>query len=120
MHFVGEIEESLLASAGTPQARRNVNDTSFLNDDCTQTEGKSPDRKNLKGSMLGHFEMIRILSTAERQYVTKKLEDVFGASHHRMAFLDGQLYETFSSQPTAENTFRFPAEWQKRAVNIEG
>ncbi len=178
----------LRMAAPQPKTTGDVKDTFFLKDGRIPTEGKSPDLKNLKGSMLGHFDMSQIPPMAERQDVMKGLEGVFlnwlidskfGASHHRMAFieyqpgvgigphdhtfeesyfvlsgeiegvLDGQPYlakagdflwtgvgcvhsfqnksaqpvrwlETFSPQPPAENAFRFMAEWQKRAVEIEG
>ena len=66
-----------------------------MKDGRIPTEGKSPDLKNLKGSMLGDFDMSQIPPMAERQDVMKGLEGVFlnwridskvGASHHRMAF----------------------------------
>jgi quercetin dioxygenase-like cupin family protein len=82
-----------------PKTSGDVKDTFFLKDDRTPTEGKSPDLKNLKGSMLGHFDMSQIPPMAERQDVMKGLEGVFlnwlidskfGASHHRLAFIEYQ------------------------------
>jgi hypothetical protein len=49
----------------------------------TQEEGNSRDLKNLKGSMLGHFEMSRIPPNW-------LIDSKFGASHHRMAFIEYQ------------------------------
>jgi hypothetical protein len=87
MHFDGRFEESGLASAGP------------MKDSRIPTEGKSPDRNNLKGSMLAHFEMSQIPPMSERQNVMKGLEGVFlnwlidskfGASRYRRAFIDYQ------------------------------
>lgn len=71
----------------------------FLKDIRIPIEGKSPDLKNLNGSMLGHFDMGQIPPMTERQDVMEGLEGVFlkwlidikfDASHHRMAFIEYQ------------------------------
>ena len=178
----------LQMAAPQPKTSGDVKDTFFLKDGHIPTEGKILDLKNLNGSMLGHFDVSQVPPMAERHNVMPGLEGVFlnwlidakfGASHHRMAFieyqpgvgigphdhtfeesyfvlsgeiegvLDGEPYlakagdvlwtgvgcvhsfknksnapvqwiETFSPQPPAENQFRFMAEWEKRAVEIEG
>jgi hypothetical protein len=93
MHVVGRMDESGLATSGSkyaqgtialqqmaapqPRSSGDVNDTSFLKGKHISTEGKSSDLKNLKGSMLGHFDMSPIPPMAERQAVAKGLEGVF-------------------------------------------
>jgi quercetin dioxygenase-like cupin family protein len=178
----------LQMAAPQPKTTGDIKDTWFVKDRRIPTDGKPLDPKNLNGSLLGHFDMSQIPPMAERRDVMKGLEGVFlnwlidsnfGASHHRMAFieyqpgvgigphdhtfeesyfilsgeiegiLDGEPYvaragdvlwtgvgcvhsfknksnapvrwiETFSPQPPAENAFRFMADWEKRAVEIEG
>ena len=64
-------------AAPQPRTSGDVNDTLFLTDSRISTEGKSSDLKNLKGSMLGHFDKSPIPPMAERQDVIKGLEVVF-------------------------------------------
>ncbi|HLQ78803.1 MAG TPA: cupin domain-containing protein [Terriglobia bacterium] len=177
----------LQMAAPQPKTNDDVKDTWFLKGGKIPTEGKPFDPGNRNGSLLGHFDMGQIPPMSERRDVMPGLEGVFlnwlidskfGASHHRMAFieyqpgvgigphdhtfeesyfildgeiegiLDGEPYvarpgdvlwtgvgcvhsfknksngpvrwiETFSPQPPAENAFRFMAEWEKRAVEIE-
>jgi quercetin dioxygenase-like cupin family protein len=178
----------LQMAAPQPKVRGGVKDTFFQKDGRIPTEGEPLTAQNLAGRLLGHFDMGQIPPIAERRDVTPGLEGVFlnwlidarfGASHHRMAFieyqpgvgigphdhtfeesyfilageiegvLDGESYaaragdilwtgvgcvhsfrntsknpvrwiETFSPQPPAENAFRFMAEWDKKAIEIEG
>ena len=74
MHFGGRFDEGGLASAGFeyPNPSQGCSTTHHIS-----TEGKSTDLKNLKGSMLGHFDMTPIPPMTERQDVIKGLEGVF-------------------------------------------
>ena len=60
-----------------PRTSGDVKDTFFPGDSRVSTEGKSSDLKNLKGSMLGHFDLSPIPPMAEREDVIQGLESVF-------------------------------------------
>ena len=161
-------------------------DTFFLKDGVAPTEAAPLDLNDLKGNLLGHFDVGQItdegrISAGGLKGVFLKwlADEKFGARHHRLLFieyqpgvgiglhdhgyeeayfilsgeieatLDGVKFlakpgdviwtsvgcvhafvnigsepvrwlETFSPQPPAENVFRFMAEWDKRAKEIEG
>jgi quercetin dioxygenase-like cupin family protein len=178
----------LQMAAPQPKPDGELRDTYFLKNGQIPLDAKPMDLTDLKGNLLGHFDASQVPAVEARKDVMPGLEGVFlnwlidhkfGASHHRLAFieyqpgvgigfhdhtfeesyfilsgeieaiLDGERYvakagdfawtgvgcvhsfvnksqqpvrwlETFSPQPPAENAFRFKAEWDKRAKEIEG
>ena len=178
----------LQMAAPQPKPPGAERDTFFLKDRSVPADAPRLDVKDVKGSLLGHFDEGQIPPVNERKNVVAGLEGVFlkwmideefGARHHRMLFieyqpgvgiglhdhtfeeayfilsgevqatLDGKQYnlkpgdvvwtgvgcvhafknvssepvrwlETFSPQPPKENVFRFMAEWDARAKELEG
>lgn len=178
----------LQMAAPQPKAAGKERDTFFVKSGSVPADAKPVDANDLKGNLLGHFDVSQIPPIGERQTAARGLEGVFlkwmidenfGARHHRMLFieyqpgvsiaphdhtfeeayfiltgevegtLDGKTYvaragdvlwtgvgcvhtfvnisnqpvrwlETFAPQPPAENVFRFMAEWEKRAKELEG
>ena len=178
----------LQMAAPQPRPTGAEPDTFFLRDRAVPTGAARLDLGNLGGNLIGHFDVGQIPPPGERKGGLQGLEGVFlkwmidenfGASHHRMLFieyqpgvsiaphdhtfeeayfilsgevegtLDGKWYraqagdvlwtsvgcihtfvntskepvrwlETFSPQPPKENVFRFVAEWQKKARELEG
>jgi quercetin dioxygenase-like cupin family protein len=177
----------LQMAAPQPKPHGQERDTFFLRDAPIPTKAQPLDVNDLRGSLLGHFEVSQIPPAAEGRTAAGGLKGVFlkwmideklGAHHHRMLFieyqpgvsiglhdhtfeeayfilngeveatLDGERYlakagdvlwtsvgcvhafanvgtepvrwlETFSPQPPAENVFRFMAEWDQRAKELE-
>jgi quercetin dioxygenase-like cupin family protein len=177
----------LQMAAPQPKPHGKERDTYFLKDAPIPTQAQPLDVSDLRGSLLGHFDVSQIPPAAEGRTAAGGLKGVFlqwmideklGARHHRMLFieyqpgvsiglhdhtfeeayfilsgevegtLDGERYlaragdvlwtsvgcvhafanvgnaparwlETFSPQPPAENVFRFMAEWDQRAKELE-
>jgi quercetin dioxygenase-like cupin family protein len=182
----------LQMAAPQPKPHGKERDTFFLKDglakDAPIASAKPLDLSDLKGCLLGHFDVGQIPSPEQRAaavvgspgvFLKWMIDEQFGARHHRMLFieyqpganialhdhtfeeayfilsgevqatLDGERYlakagdvlwtgvgcvhsfanagsepvrwlETFSPQPPAENVFRFMAEWEQKAKEIEG
>jgi quercetin dioxygenase-like cupin family protein len=178
----------LQMAAPQPKPRGMERDTFFKKDARPASEAAPLDLGNLKGNLLGHFDVSQIPAGDEGRMVSGGLKGVFlkwlidegfGAIHHRLLFieylpgvgigphdhtyeeayfilsgeveaiLDGQSYlakpgdvlwtgtgcvhafknvgqapvrwlETFSPQPPKENVFRFMAEWDQKARELEG
>ena len=174
-------------AAPQPKPHGRERDTFFLKDRTIPTEAQPLDVNDLKGGLLGHFDVSQIPPAGDERIAAGGLSGVFlkwmideklGARHHRMLFieyqpgvsiglhdhsfeeayfilsgeveatLDGERYlakpgdvlwtgvgcvhafanvsnepvrwlETFSPQPPAENVFRFMAEWEERAKELE-
>jgi quercetin dioxygenase-like cupin family protein len=177
----------LQMAAPQPKPHGKERDTFFLKDAPILTKAPPLGVSDLRGSLLGHFDVGQIPPAAEGRTAAGGLKGVFlqwmideklGAHHHRMLFieyqpgvsigphdhtfeeayfilsgevearLDGECYlakegdvlwtsvgcvhafanvshepvrwlETFSPQPPAENVFRFMAEWEQRAKELE-
>ena len=177
----------LQMAAPQPKPHGKERDTFFLKDAAIPTKAQPLDVRDLRGSLLGHFDVSQIPHAAEARTAAGGLKGVFlqwmideklGAHHHRMLFieyqpgvsiglhdhtfeeayfilsgevegtLDGERYlakagdvlwtsvgcvhafanvgnepvrwlETFAPQPPAENVFRFMAEWEQRAKELE-
>ena len=177
----------LQMAAPQPKPHGKERDTFFLKAASIPTRAPLLDVRDLRGSLLGHFDVSQIPPPAEERSTAAGLKGVFlkwmideklGAHHHRMLFieyqpgvsiglhdhtfeeayfilsgevegtLDGERYvaragdvlwtsvgcvhafanvsnepvrwlETFAPQPPAENVFRFMAEWEQRARELE-
>ena len=184
---VGSVPAGWLQMASPqPKPLGKERDTFFLKDGLAPTEAAPLDLNDLKGNLLGHFDVGQItdegrISAGGLKGVFLKwlIDEKFGARHHRLLFieyqpgvgiglhdhgyeeayfilsgeieatLDGDKFlakpgdviwtgvgcvhafvnigsepvrwlETFSPQPPTENVFRFMAEWDKRAKELEG
>jgi quercetin dioxygenase-like cupin family protein len=174
--------------APQPKPAGMERDTFFMKNGRVPAEAAAIDLTDLKGSLLGHFDVSQIPPGEEGRMVSGGLKGVFlkwlidepfGAIHHRLLFieylpgvgigahdhtyeeayfilsgeveaiLDGTRYlakagdvlwtgtgcvhafknissepvrwlETFSPQPPRENVFRFMAEWEQKARELEG
>jgi len=174
-------------AAPQPKSYGKERDTFFSSDGAIPTEAEPLDVNDLKGHLLGHFDVSQIPPADGRisagglkgVFLQWMIDEKLGARHHRMLFieyqpgvsiglhdhtfeeayfilsgeveavLDGERYlaragdflwtsvgcihafanvsaepvrwlETFSPQPPAENVFRFMAEWEQRAKELEG
>jgi len=160
----------------------------FPKDGPFPADAKPLDLSDLKGNLLGHFDVSQIPPVDERPaaivgtkgvFLNWLIDEKFGARHHRMVFIEYQpgagialhdhtfeesyfilsgeieavmdgerriakagdvlwtgvgcvhsftnissepvrWLETFAPQPPAENVFRFSAEWEQRAKELEG
>jgi quercetin dioxygenase-like cupin family protein len=178
----------LQMAAPQPKPAGKERDTFFLKDRSIPVAAKPIEPGDLRGHLLGHFDVGQIPPADAGRIGAGGLQGVFlkwlideqlGARHHRMLFieyqpgvsiglhdhtfeeayfivsgeveatLDGRNYlartgdvlwtgvgcvhafanvsnapvrwlETFSPQPPAENVFRFVAEWEQRARELEG
>jgi quercetin dioxygenase-like cupin family protein len=178
----------LQMAAPQPKPAGKERDTFFLKDRSIPDAAKPLDPADLRGQLLGHFDVGQIPAADAGRITAGGLQGVFlkwlideqlGARHHRMLFieyqpgvsiglhdhtfeeayfivsgeveatLDGRKYlaragdvlwtgvgcvhafanvsnapvrwlETVSPQPPAENVFRFVAEWEQRARDLEG
>ena len=178
----------LQMAAPQPKPKGMERDTFFKKGAHAPADGMPLDLTDLKGNLLGHFDVSQIPPGEEGRIVSGGLKGVFlkwlvdeafGSVHHRLLFieylpnvgiglhdhtyeeayfilsgeieaiLDGKRYlakpgdvlwtgtgcvhafknisnepvrwlETFSAQPPRENVFRFMAEWDQKARELEG
>jgi mannose-6-phosphate isomerase-like protein (cupin superfamily) len=177
----------LQMAAPQPKPHGKERDTFFVKNGSVPLNAKPLDLNDLKGNLLGHFDVGqipgeegRIASGGLKGVFLKWLVDEhFGARHHRLLFIeyqpgvsiglhdhtfeegyfilsgevqatmDGRQYrakagdvawtgvgcvhsfanvgnapvrwlETFAPQPPAENVFRFVADWEQKAEELEG